>query len=97
MAKVIAVINQKGGVGKTTTAHAIGAWLQIKKKQKVLFIDLDQQGNLTYATNSSHSCLSGVWSTSIPLPVLSPFDCQPAAAAASPLAWLLQIYSYAVG
>lgn len=60
MAKVIAVINQKGGVGKTTTAHAIGAWLQIKKKQKVLFIDLDQQGNLTYATNSSHSSYSSL-------------------------------------
>ena len=55
MAKVITVINQKGGVGKTTTAHAIGAWLQIIKCKKVLFIDLDQQGNLTYATNASHS------------------------------------------
>ncbi|GAB3238351.1 ParA family protein [Psychrobacter pacificensis] len=60
MPKVIAVINQKGGVGKTTTAHAIGAWLQLKKKQKVLFIDLDQQGNLTYATNSSHSNYSSL-------------------------------------
>lgn len=60
MPKVIAVINQKGGVGKTTTAHAIGAWLQLKKKQKVLFIDLDQQGNLTYATSSSHSNYSSL-------------------------------------
>lgn len=55
MPKVITVINQKGGVGKTTTAHALGAWLQNTKKQKVLFIDLDQQGNLTYSTNASHS------------------------------------------
>lgn len=55
MTKVITVINQKGGVGKTTTAHAIGAWLQIIKHKKILFIDLDQQGNLTYATNASHS------------------------------------------
>ncbi len=55
MAKVITVINQKGGVGKTTTAHAIGAWLQHTKGQKVLFIDLDQQGNLTYATGASNS------------------------------------------
>ena len=47
MAKVITVINQKGGVGKTTTAHAVGAWLQLKRHQKVLFLDLDQQGNLT--------------------------------------------------
>ena len=44
MAKVITVINQKGGVGKTTTAHAVGAWLQLKRHQKVLFLDLDQQG-----------------------------------------------------
>lgn len=55
MAKVITVINQKGGVGKTTTAHAIGAWLQRTKEKKVLFIDLDQQGNLTYATGASNS------------------------------------------
>lgn len=55
MAKVITVINQKGGVGKTTTAHAIGAWLQRTKGKKVLFIDLDQQGNLTYATGASNS------------------------------------------
>ena len=49
------MINQKGGVGKTTTAHAIGAWLQRTKEKKVLFIDLDQQGNLTYATGASNS------------------------------------------
>ena len=55
MAKVITVINQKGGVGKTTTAHAIGAWLQIKQNKKVLFLDLDQQGNLTYSTGASNS------------------------------------------
>ena len=55
MAKVITVINQKGGVGKTTTAHAVGAWLQLKRHQKVLFLDLDQQGNLTYSLEASHS------------------------------------------
>jgi chromosome partitioning protein len=55
MAKVITVINQKGGVGKTTTAHAIGAWLQAKQNKKILFLDLDQQGNLTYATGASNS------------------------------------------
>lgn len=41
---VITVINQKGGVGKSTTADAIGSALQLKKK-KVLFVDLDPQGN----------------------------------------------------
>ena len=55
MPKIITVINQKGGVGKTTTAHALGSWLQNKQQKKVLFVDLDQQGNLTYATNASHS------------------------------------------
>ena len=55
MTKVITVINQKGGVGKTTTAHAIGAWLQAKQNKKVLFLDLDQQGNLTYSTGASNS------------------------------------------
>ena len=54
MAKIITVINQKGGVGKTTTAQAIGAWLQKYKKQNVLFIDLDQQGNLSYALKPHH-------------------------------------------
>lgn len=54
MPKIITVINQKGGVGKTTTAHNIGAWLKTIKKKKVLFIDLDQQGNLSYATKSHH-------------------------------------------
>ncbi len=45
--KTYAVINQKGGVGKSTTALAIGAGLK-NKGYKILFIDLDAQGNLTY-------------------------------------------------
>lgn len=48
MSKAIAVINQKGGVGKSTTALAIGAGLSLKG-YSVLFIDLDAQGNLSYS------------------------------------------------
>lgn len=47
MSKAIAVINQKGGVGKSTTALAIGAGLSLKG-YSALFVDLDAQGNLSY-------------------------------------------------
>lgn len=47
---IIAVVNQKGGVAKTTTTHNIGAALSILRGRRVLFVDLDGQGNLTYCT-----------------------------------------------
>jgi chromosome partitioning protein len=50
MKEAIAVINQKGGVGKSTTALAIGQGLFLKG-YKVLFIDLDAQGNLSYSVD----------------------------------------------
>lgn len=45
--QTISIVNRKGGVGKTATAHALGAGVSLKG-YKVLFIDLDSQCNLSF-------------------------------------------------
>ena len=50
--KTIAIINRKGGVGKTATAHTLGAGL-MKTGKRVLFVDLDSQMNLSFVMNAA--------------------------------------------
>jgi len=48
MKDIFAVINQKGGVGKSTTAQALGMGL-VRRGNRVLFVDLDSQQNLSFS------------------------------------------------
>jgi chromosome partitioning protein len=58
MSRVIAIANQKGGVGKTTTAINLGAGLAVAER-RTLIVDLDPQGNATSGMGIDRAALPG--------------------------------------
>src|SRR5215469_11570538 len=89
MATVIAVANQKGGVGKTTTTANLGAALSLRGR-RVLLVDLDPQGNLTSAfgleKDVQQTVAESLLDRRIPLPVVAVPNGSAHSAGSKPLA-----------